>query len=404
MNILYCECFSGISGDMFLAAMIDAGMPQETLDGQLQLLNLSEYKGIKAVKILKGGIRATRLEFDLAEHDGHEHHGHSRNLGKILELIADSPLKDSVKQTASAIFTLLGKAEAKIHGTALEEVHFHEVGAADSILDIVGAAVALDYYHIDSMYSSPLPLGSGTIQTRHGLLPVPAPATLELLVSAQAKVTSLLADKELVTPTGAAILAALAKFEQPGMKLRNVGMGAGYHEFAWPNVMRVLIGESNGEEGSYIEIETNIDDMSPQFYGSVMQHLFDRGALDVYFTPIHMKKNRPAIKVSIIADVNHEAALSQVLLRETSTLGVRVKVLKKHEAYSTKQQVRTKYGPIWVKMKLLEGKIIQASPEYDDCLELGERLGIPVMEVHREALMASGALISQEKSVPTQSE
>ena len=418
MKILYCDCFSGISGDMFLAAMLDAGLPRDFLVGQLALLNLPEYKGVKTSKILKGALMATLMEFDLEvgmdeqaashseagsieDHDHehehehqHEHHRHARNLSEILKLINDSALKDSVKQTAAGIFIKLGEAEAKIHGTTLEEVHFHEVGATDSILDIVGAAIALDYYHIEQVYSSSIPLGNGTVQTQHGLLPIPAPATLELLKDAQARVAPSLAEKELVTPTGAAILATLARFEQPDMRLMNIGLGAGHHELSWPNVLRLIIGERSGEEGAHVEIETNIDDMNPQFYASVMQHLFAQGALDVYFTPIQMKKNRPAIKVSVICAIKDEAALSQVLLRETSTLGVRVKVLQRHEAIREKQQITTKYGPITVKTKQLEGKIIQANPEYEDCLSLAEKLHLPVAEIYREALVTAAALLT----------
>jgi len=408
MKILYCDCFSGISGDMFLAAMIDAGLPVEYLSEQLSRLNLHEFKGIKTSKVLKGALMATLIEFDLAEHEhehhhehDHEnepeshHHEHARHLADILGLIDASTLPAQVKHTASAIFTKLGVAEAKIHGTSLEEVHFHEVGAVDSILDIVGAAVALDYFHIDRIFASAIPLGNGTVQTQHGLLPIPAPATLELLTAAQARVIPSEATQELVTPTGAAILATLAEFAQPDMQLANVGLGAGHRELPWPNVLRLMIGDRADSQATHVEIEANIDDMNPQFYASVMQHLFAQGAKDVYFTPIQMKKNRPAVKLSVIATVKDEAALAQVMLRETTTMGVRVKELQRHEAVREQQKINTRYGEVSVKLKRLEGKVVQANPEYEDCLALAERLHLPVAEVYREALCAASSLLAE---------
>jgi uncharacterized protein (TIGR00299 family) protein len=403
MKILYCDCFSGISGDMFLAAMVDAGLPEDYLFGQLSRLNLHEFKGIKTSKVLKGALMATLIEFDLAEYEHHHehenesesHHGNARHLADILGLIDASALPTQVKQTASAIFQKLGIAEAKIHGTSLEEVHFHEVGAVDSILDIVGAAVALDYFHIDRIFASAIPLGTGTVQTQHGLLPIPAPATLELLTAAKARVIPSEATQELVTPTGAAILATLAEFEQPAMQLDNVGLGAGHRELPWPNVLRLIIGERVDSQATHVEIEANIDDMNPQFYASVMQHLFAQGAKDVYFTPIQMKKNRPAVKLSVIATVKDEAALAQVILRETSTMGVRVKELQRHEAIRETHKINTCYGEVSVKLKRLEGKVVQANPEYEDCLVLAERLHLPVAEVYREALCVASNFLTE---------
>lgn len=426
MKTLYCDCFSGISGDMFLAAMLDAGMPEDYLAGQLALLNLPEYRGINARKVLKGVLKATSLDFDLVEagepkeaitseaHHNHEsgsiaemhhehssetahhghHHPHARNYDEIISLINKSGIKDSVKQAAVKIFTLLGEAEAEVHGTTIHEVHFHEVGAVDSILDIVGAAAALDYFSVNQIYTSAVPLGGGMIQTQHGLLPVPAPATLELLKKANARVTSSTVDQELVTPTGAAILAAFAKFEQPDMQMTNVGLGAGHRDLPWPNVLRLVFGECEAEEGTHVEIEANIDDMNPQFYDSVMKHLFAQGALDVFFSPIQMKKNRPATRISVIAAAKDQAALAKTLLRETSTLGVRIKSLTRQEASREAIPVETQYGRVTVKTKLLDGKIIQANPEYEDCLELAEKNNLLVAQVYREALIAAAHLIN----------
>ena len=413
MKILYCDCFSGISGDMFLGAMLDLGMPLEVLSDGLAKLGLPEFQGVKVNKVKKGALVASQIEFDLAKSDqedirDHEHeHGqvhqhssaleHHRHLSDILELIQASKLPVTVKRQAADIFQKLGEAEARVHGTTLEEVHFHEVGAADSILDIVGAALALHYFQVEQVYASSVPLGSGRVHTQHGWLPLPAPAALELLTMSKARVVPSEADKELVTPTGAAILASLAKFEQPGMSLSGIGLGAGQNELPWPNVLRLLLGESEGSpsRSTHVEIETNIDDMNPQFYASILQHLLANGALDVYFTPIQMKKNRPATKISVIATAADEAALSQVLLRETSTLGVRVKELQRREADREIKQVQMRYGEISVKLKLLDGKVIQAAPEFDGCQALAEQLHLPVAEVYREALVAAAVFLTR---------
>ena len=400
MKLLYCDCFSGISGDMFLAAMLDLGLPVETLSAELAKLALPEFGGVRVNHVMKGALQASQLTFDLADPDHDHDHGnkhlHHRHLSDILTLIHASTLSVPVQQRAAAIFQKLGEAEAKVHGTTLEEVHFHEVGAVDSILDIVGAAIALAYFGIEQVYASAVPLGSGQVQTQHGLLPLPAPAALELLTMAHASVIPSAAEAELVTPTGAALLASLAIFDQPAMRLQAIGLGAGQHDLPWPNVLRLLLGESEDAqpEQTHVELETNIDDMNPQFYASVMQHLLAQGALDVYFTPIQMKKNRPAVKISVIAAAKDEAVLSQLLLRETSTLGVRVKRLQRYEAERETRRVSTRYGEVAVKLKKLGGQVIQASPEYEECQALAESLQIPIAEIYREALAAAAVLLN----------
>ncbi|MCU0519892.1 MAG: nickel pincer cofactor biosynthesis protein LarC [Anaerolineae bacterium] len=419
---------------MFLGALLDAGLPVETLSAQLGLLNLPEFHSLGARKVLKGALAATLLELNIDEpahshahaeghthdhihehahddenshsHDhGHEHshghdhdhdHGHDhvhdhdhgahdRNLSTIAGLITSSQLSDAVKQTSLKIFGKLAEAEARVHGTTVDEVHFHEVGAVDSILDIVGAAVGLSYFGVDAVYASALPLGSGQVKTAHGLLPIPAPATAELIRMANAPVVPSQATVELVTPTGAAILAALAEFRQPAMRVTAIGIGAGRREMPWPNVLRVMVGTADDAQETHIEIDTNIDDMNPQVYGHVMARLFDAGALDVYTTPIAMKKNRPATKLSVIARRSDEERLCDLLLRETSTLGVRVKAFHRHEAERQIREIDTPYGPIPVKLKILDGAVIQAMPEFDVCARLAEQHGIPVLQIIREA-------------------
>jgi uncharacterized protein (TIGR00299 family) protein len=414
MKILYCDCFSGISGDMFLAAMLDAGLPLEYLRAELDKLALPEFKDIHTQKVLKGAISATQILFDLDEpiaqehphdHDDdehdyeyeHEHHHHpqARNLRQILELIAASSLGEPVKKMAAQFFTKLGEAEARIHGVALEDVHFHEVGAVDSILDMVGAAIALDYFGVEHVYSTPVPLGTGTVETQHGLMPLPAPATLELLNAAQAKVTPSPAQKELVTPTGAAILATLATFAQPDMTLTHTGLGAGKHDLPWPNVLRLMLGEQTNPQTNYVEINTNIDDMNPQFYDPVVQHLFVAGALDVTLTPIQMKKNRPGVQISVIAHQETEETLAQILLRETSTLGVRVNQIWRHEAMREMRTLETRFGIVSVKIKRMDGKIIQAAPEFEECLRAARAHQLPVEAVYREVQAAAAQWIDK---------
>jgi uncharacterized protein (TIGR00299 family) protein len=423
MSILYCDCFSGISGDMFLGALVDAGLPVEYLDSQLQRLGLPEYVDVAVRKVRKGALQASLLEFVLRETSvepapqgseehppqaGHHRHaaaeqksaapdgpGHERTLDDIAQLIEQSGLPEAVQRTGLRIFQRLAEAEAAVHGCSVSEVHFHEVGATDSILDIVGAAVGLHYLDVTAVYASALPLGSGTVRTRHGLLPLPAPATLELLRTAQAPLVPTPATQELVTPTGAAILCTLAAFAQPAMTLQRVGIGAGQRDLEWPNVLRVLIGEPSASGDTHVEIETNIDDMNPQLFGAVMGKLFASGALDVFFTPIYMKKNRPATRISVIGRQADEERLSQILLRETTTLGVRVKTVRRYEAGREVRHVMTRWGEAMVKIKLLDGVAVQASPEYESCVLLAEAAGVPVAEVLQEVAAAGAELIRE---------
>lgn len=392
MTILYCDCFSGISGDMFLGALVDAGLPVEYLEGQLKRLNLPEFQGCSTVKVMKGALAATLIQFDIHDHtDDHETHVHHRHLHDIRSLIDSSSLSEKIKKISLQIFQKLAEAEASVHGTTIDNVHFHEVGAVDSILDIVGAAVGLEYFSIDKIYSSALPLGTGQVQTQHGLLPLPAPATLKLIEMSQAPVIPSAASVELVTPTGAAILASMAEFEQPSMKVRHIGMGAGKRDLEWPNILRVMIGSPEVDTGTHLEIETNIDDMNPQVHGYVMNRLFQAGALDVYFTPIYMKKNRPATKLSVIARMEDEQNICNLLLQETSTLGIRVKPVWRHEAQREFRSIDTIYGQVPVKLKYFEDRVVAAIPEFDVCAQLAEKNGIPVNRIVKEieALAAS---------------
>lgn len=397
MTILYCDCFSGISGDMFLSALIDAGLSPKYLSEQLAQLGLPGFRGVSVNKVLKGAIQASALHFDVeTDHNtanSHHEHSHHRNLTDIVGMITGSALPAAVQNTAITIFQKLAEAEARVHGSSVDEVRFHEVGAIDSILDIVGAAIAIHHFNIDQVYASSLPLGSGQVQTQHGLLPLPAPATLELIKSVNAPLVPSPASVELVTPTGAAILCALAKFQQPSLSLQAVGIGAGKRDLPWPNILRLLIGSPGISEGWIVEIETNIDDMNPQFYGSIMERLFEKGALDVYFTPIVMKKNRPATKLSVLCRQEDELKMSNLLLQETTTLGVRVKPLHRYEAERETRIITTDFGEARIKIKRLDGKIIQISPEYDDCVQLANHLQKSVAQIYNEILQAANQLI-----------
>jgi uncharacterized protein (TIGR00299 family) protein len=394
MNIAYCDCFSGISGDMFLAALLDAGLPIGHLKAQWERLHLTQSIEVKVEKVQRGAVQASSLILNTGEDKNQV----ERNLAAINGLIENSGLSTKVKGTSQVIFERLAEAEARVHGLPIEDIHFHEVGALDAILDITGAAIGLEYFEIEKLYSSSLPWSSGQVASQHGALPLPAPATLELLRQAGARMFPMHAEVELVTPTGAAILSALAEFEQPQMRITGVGVGAGQRELAWPNVLRFVLGE-NDETPSQpmVLLETNIDDMNPQIYGHVMDKLYSAGALDVYFTPIHMKKNRPGVMVSVIAHCSDEYTLSRLLLEETSTLGIRVQSIVRHEAGRAIQTVQTDYGEVPVKLKLLEGRIVQVSPEYEDCARLAASQNVPLIQVYRAALIAADGLIGKSK-------
>jgi len=389
MKIAYADCFSGVSGDMFLASLLDAGLPIDVLREGIDTLDLPEKIELKLTETHKGALRASDLEVIVPHSHTHRH------LSDILAIINGSRLNASVKQTASRIFTLVAEAEARVHGEPVEHIHFHEVGALDSIVDVIGAAIGLDALGIEKLYASPLPYGSGTVESAHGLLPLPAPATLEILTRANAPLSPLQADVELVTPTGAAILAALATFERPAMAVTATGIGAGKRDLAWPNVMRLIIGESpEANAAEMVQIETNIDDMNPQFYGYVMDRLFAAGAKDVYLIPIQMKKNRPGTLLGVICLRRDEVAISEVILRETTTLGMRVIPIGRHEALREFRKVETPYGILTMKVKVLNGKVIQSAPEYDECIRLAKANDVSLAEIYRAA---NHALSGEEK-------
>ena len=384
-RIIYFDCFSGCSGDMILGALLDAGLSLDLLKEELAKLDVHGYH-LTASKVTKASLSATKFDVVMDEHV-HQHH---RALTDILQIIESSRLSDRVKKESAAVFRRLGEAEGKVHGIAPEKVHFHEIGAVDSIVDIVGAVIAFEALGLECYYSFALAVGSGTVNTAHGVLPVPAPATLELLAMANAPILDLPQESapkgELLTPTGAVLITSYAAFQRPDMTLLMTGCGAGHKDFPnWPNVLRVWIGElkTKPQKEDLVLMETNIDDMSPQIFGYLMEKLLAEKALDVWFTPIQMKKNRPAVMLSVLADASDEARLSDLILKETSTLGVRVRTVARHIASREIVEFDSSLGPVKIKTKHLSGSIVEISPEYDDCRQIALERNLPLQEVFR---------------------
>lgn len=381
------DCFAGISGDMALGALIDAGAPVDELLTGLRTLPLNGWN-LKVERVRKGAIAATSVTV-VADHKLHR----ERFLSDIERLVAASQLPENVKEQSIAIFRLLADAEAKVHGIAVNEVHFHEIGAVDSIIDIVGTVYALHLLGVQAVYASAVPFSHGRIKTAHGEFPVPAPATMELLRGVPTHPLDI--DVELVTPTGAALLKGLAKSfgAPPPFTPHRVGYGAGKMDLPFPNVLRVVIGEMPDhvplERERLTVVETNLDDMTGELAGFVMERLFDAGARDVWFTPVQMKKNRPALWLSVLCDGATLPTIVQILLRETTTLGVRVREVERLCLPREIWQVQTPYGTVRVKVAKLGDEIVNLAPEYDDCHRLAVERSVSLKEVMAAALGAA---------------
>jgi uncharacterized protein (TIGR00299 family) protein len=383
MKIIYFDCYAGISGDMAVGALIDLGAPLDYLQIELEKLGLpaGSYQ-LSTSRTERRHMSA--LKFDVAVNDHHSH----RHYAGIDAMIAESALTDGAKERARRIFRRLAEAEALVHGVAIEQVHFHEVGAVDSIVDIVGAAVCLDYLGIEAVYASALPLGGGFVETAHGRLPVPAPATAELLKGLS--VHAECGNGERVTPTGAAIVAALVSGcgAQPAMRIERIGSGAGAKDFPdCPNILRAFLGtvEKSGTFSDEIIVaETNIDDSTPELLGYVMGRLFEQGALDVWFAPIQMKKNRPAIQLSFICCPEQLESLSALVLSETSAIGLRYYPAGRIKLERRIEERDTAFGPIRFKIISDAEGLLRVAPEYDDCQRVARELGIPLQRVMLE--------------------
>lgn len=390
MKIAYFDCFSGISGDMTLGALVDLGLDQGYIKSELLKLKLNGYK-LSFTNVKKHGISGTKAQVDLLHQDHSDRHHHGRHLSDIKKLIEDSELDDNVKQKAISIFVSLGEAEAKVHDVDIEEVHFHEVGAVDSIVDIVGSVIGITALNIEKIYSSPLPLGGGFAKSSHGVIPIPAPATVELLKGIPIRETNI--QSELVTPTGASIIATLSSGfgSIPEMVVENVGYGAGNKDFSeQPNMLRIISGKSaeNLDNDSITVIETNIDDMSPQLYDMLMDKLFELGALDVFLTPIIMKKNRPAIKLTVIIDKADVQRACLCILKETTTMGLRIYETKRKKLSREIKELKTKYGIVRVKLGKIGDEVIKVIPEYDDCKKLATENNVSIMHIHQLVINA----------------
>jgi uncharacterized protein (TIGR00299 family) protein len=389
MKLAYFDCFSGISGDMTLGALIGAGVPLEQLRGELQGLQVPGWQ-MSAEKVWKNGMSAIYAQVRTEDTSKH------RSLATILEMIQASRLSDGVKERSSAIFRRLGEAEAYVHDAPLEKIHFHEVGAVDAIVDIVGACVGFEALGIERFACSPLNVGGGTAKMAHGVLPVPAPATARLLLGKPTYSNGV--TKELVTPTGAAIVATLCDVfgPQPPMSVNAIGYGAGTADLeGQPNVLRLMTGEAAektvpacGMDETIRVLEANLDDMNPQIYGYFLEKALRAGALDVFATPVQMKKNRPGTLVTVLCKPEEEGKFSEMLFAETTTLGVRGTTATRRILPREWVKVTTAFGDVRIKVARVNGHIRHASPEFDDCRKLAEEKNVPLQRVLEDALRA----------------
>jgi len=386
MKTLYFDCFAGASGDMILGALIAAGVDRDVFQQQLALLGVDGYT-IGFDKVDRSGITATYARVETRHEHSHRH------LSDILKIIYESKLSNGVKERAAKIFSRLAEAEARVHNVAVDQIHFHEVGALDAIIDVVGAAICFELLGIERFVSSPFHVGSGTVDMDHGRFPVPPPAVAELLKGAPFYSTEIVG--ELVTPTGAAIITTVCNEYGPipAMTLREVGYGAGTREYQkFPNALRVLIGEDESNASYGVEqlwmLETNMDDISPQTLGHVMERAFDLGALDCYFTPVQMKKNRPGVLLSILCRAPERAALTDLVFSETTTLGIRSYEVERRALQRKIVTVETQYGSIDVKVAQLNGHVLKAMPEYEQCREAARRANVPLRLIEEAAQAA----------------
>lgn len=381
MLIGYFDCFSGVSGDMLLGAFVDAGFSLDKLKSELEKINLKNEFRIKKSIVKKQNISALKItvvqQKDLPP----------RSFAEIKKIIQKSKLDESTKKLSVKIFNQLALAESKIHNQKIEQVHFHEIGAIDSIVDIVGAAICFLQSGFEKIYASPLPLGKGFTETAHGVIPVPAPATLEILKDVPVYQGS--EESELVTPTGAAVLkTCVSGFrELPLLKIKNIGYGAGKKDLRTPNILRLIIGETITSENNFTKDETllmstNIDDTNPEFYDHVLKKLFKNGALDVWLAPVYMKKNRPALTLNLICDQEKTEVLSKIIFKETNTFGIRISETKRLKLARKIIDVKINEDRVRVKLGFLNNEIVTLSPEYEDCAKIASETGVPLKTIY----------------------
>jgi len=380
MKIAYFDCFSGASGDMILGSLVDAGLSPRLLREEIKKLRIPTV-GLKITKVLKGGISGTRVAVE-----GHEKRPH-RNLKEMLRIVGRSGLDDEVKTTSRSIFERIASVEAEIHKTSSEEIHFHELGGLDSAVDICGAVWGLRELGIEKIHVSRINVGAGFVKCAHGVLPVPAPATLALMKGKPIYSSGI--EKELLTPTGAAILTTLgSEFgPMPSMRVERIGYGAGRADLPHANLLRLTLGTSEGAlaDEKVMVIETNIDDMNPQFYDYIMERLLDLKIKEVFLTPVLMKKNRPATLLTVICPGEELPSITEFLLRETTTIGLRWHAEQRLRAEREMLSLPTKYGKISFKVARWEGSLVNISPEYEVCKQLSLKKKVPLKEVFEEA-------------------
>lgn len=395
MRVAYFDAIGGAAGDMILGALIDAGLEITALEAELRKLDLRHVE-IRVDRVSKLHISAAQFEVSVGGLDERFHdHDHSpqqrgRSLTEIRELIASSRIAESAKERALVIFDLIGRAEARVHGVPLDGVHFHEIGAIDSIVDIVGSAIAVDLMGLEALFCSPLPVGSGLVNTSHGVYPVPAPATLEILAIAGVPTRPSQVAAEQVTPTGAAILATLATFEQPAIRPGQTGYGAGHADLEIPNVLRVWIGES---EPTHVQplviVETSVDDMSPELSAHVVNRCLEAGALDALLIPVIMKKGRPGVKIEVLCPPERREDIQTLLLTETTTFGVRWWGVDRLASQRERRSVRTPFGPVAIKVRVGPAGERETFPEFEDCRRAAQQAGVPLARVYRAAILAA---------------
>lgn len=392
MKIAHFHCASGVSGDMCLGALVDAGASLTALRREIKKLRLRGYT-ISATEVMRAGLRATKVHVRLTRAAKGAAPEDARKLRHVRAMIKASTLAPDIKQKSLAVFQRIFEAEARVHGSTPGKVHLHELGAVDAMVDILGTVICLDLLAIERVTCSPINLGSGTVETSHGSLPVPAPATAELLAGAPVYCEG---QGELATPTGAALMTTLASeySEMPPMRLLCTGTGAGGMDTAGrPNILRTMIGQQDQGAASdtVTVIETNIDDMNPEIYGHVMELLFETGALDVWLTPVIMKKSRPGTVLSVMCDEAVAPALSEIILTETTTLGLRLHTASRTALMRQSRKVQTPYGPIRLKDAYVGGQLARTSVEYEDAHAAARRHKVPLREVMHSARLASEA-------------
>jgi hypothetical protein len=387
----FVDCYSGVSGDMLLGAIVDAGMPLATLRAALAGLSVRDEFQLEAEEVRRAGIRATKVRVVAAPGP------HHRPFREVRAVVRDAGFPAFERDRALAVLERLAIAEGHIHGAPPDAVELHEVGAIDSIVDVVGTVLGLSFLGIEELHVSSVPVSTGSIASSGHRLPAPAPATLAILAEAGIPTRPFGEGRELVTPTGAAILATLGWVGQPAMIVDRVGYGAGDADFEWPNVLRLWVGRPAGGGdvaqrpplGDHVVIETNIDDMNPQLLAPVGEALLAAGALDVTVTPLQMKKGRAGVQVSVVARMDDEARLAGILLAETTTLGVRVHAVRRYEAGRSFVEVATPFGPVVVKLKILGGRVVGAMPEFESVRARATETGVPRARVHAAAAAAA---------------